>query len=371
LNVVETLAKENYVKTIWIVPIEPIDQRYTRQWYDNIPGILQDRVNELGLDPITVHTIDGKQPRRGTTKGAFLDFGATNVYKASQAQRVSELFTTGQIKPGDKFLVTDAWNFIITPIKYMSDLLDIPVEIHGIWHAGAYDPTDILGYKMKKPWPWHAEQSWFHACDYNYFGTEFHRKMFLRNLDIDSHLYGDKAIRSGQPHTPLISELAPNFAAQERSGVIWPHRYNADKQPEIAEDLQLHLCQSWTITQKLNLSKSQYYATLARQNVIFSCALHANLGISVMEAVLSGVVPVLPDRCSYAEMYLPEFLYPSSWTADWNSYQQHRDELAAFIADRVNRREHYLPRLQEQRDILIRDYLTPTIMVDRILDVTA
>jgi hypothetical protein len=32
----------------------------------------------------------------------------------------------------------------------MSDLLDIPVEIHGIWHAGAYDHTDIFGYKMTK-----------------------------------------------------------------------------------------------------------------------------------------------------------------------------------------------------------------------------
>ena len=29
------------MKTVWIVPIEPIDQRYTKQWYDNIPEDLR------------------------------------------------------------------------------------------------------------------------------------------------------------------------------------------------------------------------------------------------------------------------------------------------------------------------------------------
>ena len=354
------------MKTIWIVPIEPIDQRYTAQWYTNIPEILKSRINELGLDAHEIRIVDGVQPQTGTTTGAFLDFAVTNIYKASQAQRISEAFSSGEVKAGDVFLITDAWNFVITPIKYMSDLLNIPVEIHGIWHAGAYDPTDILGYQMQKPWPWHAEQGWFHACDYNYYATEFHRSMFLTNLNIDSKVYGHKAIRSGQPHDPLIAEISVNFDNAERNGaVMWPHRYNSDKQPDIAEDLAQLM--PVTITQKMSLNKSQYYQTMAQHSVIFSCALHENLGISVMEAVLSGVIPVLPDRCSYAEMYLPDFLYPSEWTANWEKYQQHRTELVAFVQERIQNREQYLPALREQREILVRDYLNATVMIDKIL----
>ena len=143
------------MKTIYIIPIEPIDARYTKQWYDNIPKLIADMAQANNID-VNIVTVDGTAIPEGTTQGAFLDFAATNVYKASQTVAVSELFMSGRVNPGDKFLVTDAWNFIITPIKYMSDLLGIPVEIHSCWHAGAYDPSDILGMKMSKLLPENA-----------------------------------------------------------------------------------------------------------------------------------------------------------------------------------------------------------------------
>jgi hypothetical protein len=274
------------------------------------------------------------------------------------------MFSSGQIKAGDKFLITDAWNFIITPIKYMSDLLDIPVEIHGIWHAGAYDPSDILGYKMKKPWPWDTERGWYHSCDYNYYATDFHKNMFLKNLDI-AYAYQGKAWRSGQPHTPIIEQCNQYLDTPKNGKMIWPHRYNDDKQPKIAEDLALSI--PTVITQKMNLSKEDYYAELGRAAVLFSCSLHENLGISIMEGVLAGVIPVLPDRCSYSEMYLKEFLYPSEWTANWEAYDYYKLEVLRFINERMQNREKYLPAMVEQRKILIEKYLTPTVMVDKLL----
>jgi len=355
------------MQTIYIIPIEPIDSRYTKQWYENIPQILESEIFKRGLD-ICLETVDGIQPVKGTTQGAFLDFAVTNIYKASQTQKVSELFSKGKIKPGDKFLVTDAWNPIITSIKYMSDLLDIPVEIHGIWHAGAYDPTDILGYKMNKPWPWLQEAAWFHCCDYNYYATDFHKDMFLTNLMIDK-AYHHKAVRSGQPHTPIIEQCGQYWDTPKKKVMIWPHRYNDDKQPQIMENLSYGLNGDTIVTQKMNLSKEEYYKTLGSCSVIFSCSLHENLGISVMEAVLAGVIPVLPNRCSYSEMYMPEFLYPSEWTIDYDSYTKHKQELADFINHRLENREHYLPLIEQQTEILIEKYLTPTVMVNKLLEI--
>ena len=87
------------MKTVWIVPIEPIDQRYTKQWYENIPA-------DLTARGITCKTIEGVSATNDTTSGAFLNFAFTNAYKASQVENIANLFSTGAIKANDKFLVT-------------------------------------------------------------------------------------------------------------------------------------------------------------------------------------------------------------------------------------------------------------------------
>jgi hypothetical protein len=352
------------MKTIYLVPIEPIDSRYTKQWYENIPKIIGDRITELSLDPWEVVTIDGRGANNVTTTGAFLDFAATNMYKASQVEAVSKLFMNGKVKAGDKFLVTDAWNFAITAIRYMSDLLEIPVEIHGIWHAGHYDPTDILGMKMQKDWPPHQERAWYHACDYNWYATNFHRDMFLKNLGIEETY---KAQRSGQPHEYIIPQLETLKDTPKEDKVIWPHRYNADKQPEIAEELKTDF--KMVITAKMGLNKEAYYQELASSKIIFSCALHENLGISIMEAVLAGVIPVLPDRCSYAEMYPAEFLYPSTWTSSEENFLHYKPQLVEFIRDRMHHPEKYNKALSLALDIIKDYYLTCNKMLDPLLDI--
>ncbi len=348
---------------LFIVPIEPIDSRYTKQWYENIPLLIANRAQELGVD-VDITTIDGDDIPENTTSGAFLNFGATNFYKATQAAAISKLFMDGIVKAGDKFLITDAWNFVITPIKYMSELLDIPVEIHSIWHAGAYDPSDILGMKMSKPWPWHSEISWFLSSDYNYFATHFHKDMFLRNLNIPEEFH-NKAVVSGQPHDPIIPKLEKYKSAAKSNKVMWPHRYNDDKQPEIAEDLSNEF--DVIITQKMNLTKDDYYKTMGSAKAIFSCSLHENLGISIMEATLAGAIPIVPDRCSYSEMYLPEFKYPSEWTAHYGAYLENKTKLIEFIDDKLKNYDHYLPKLSEQREILKEKFLTSNVMIELLL----
>jgi hypothetical protein len=100
------------------------------------------------------------------TPGAFLNFGGTNMYKATQTHRLAELFTRGEIKAGDQIVFTDAWHPGIINVKYMSELLNIPVVTHGLWHAGSYDPNDFLGRLVgDKPWVRHAEQAFIGAFD--------------------------------------------------------------------------------------------------------------------------------------------------------------------------------------------------------------
>lgn len=346
---------------IWIFSLEPLDSRYTKQWHTNIPEIL----SAAAGDRFNVRQIDGVQRTAKVTNGAFLNFSDTNYWKSTQLCNFVELLDAGETTPNDKFLFTDAWNPCITQVAYMRDLLDQQWELHGIWHAGAYDPSDILGYKMEKPWPWEAEKSWFYSLDYNYYASNFHKDMFLKNLEIPSQ-YHNKAVRSGQPHGEIIQSMK-KYSGTRKSNeklIMWPHRFNDDKQPDIAVDLGKQY--NMVITQKMSLTKDEYYETLAKSTVMFSCALHENLGISVMEGVLAGVIPVLPDRCSYKEMYLPQFKYPSEWTESYAAYQHHKGDLINFINHRLQNRDQYMHLLQDQCDILMEEYLTAKVMVNKI-----
>ena len=346
--------------TIYIIPIEPIDQRYTKQWYDIIPNLVanQSKYNVLN--------IDGEQTSTGTTQGAFLDFAVTNVYKSSQINTIAKLFNGGIIKTGDKFLVTDAWNYATIAIRYMSDLLNIPVEIHGIWHAGAYDPTDILGMKMSKPWPYEFERSIYYACDYNYYATNFHKDMFLKNLKIENR---DKAFRSGQPHNLIVRSMNNYVSYQKDDVVMWPHRYNDDKQPWLVEDLKSTMTNvEYVITQKMNLTKDEYYIKLGKAKAVFSCSLHENLGISMMEGVLAGAIPIVPDRASYKEMYLDCFKYPSEWTESEYAYKVNKTNLVRFIEEKINNYDKYADSMREQKYILLEHYMSANVMINKLVN---
>lgn len=349
------------MKNIFVFGLEPLESRYTAQWYEHIPELIRRRAGPDWL----VANVPGEQRSTQVTPGAFLNFSDTNRWKSTQLVKFLTVFDEGLVTPDDIFLFTDFWNPVITQLRYMSDLLDQRWQFHGIAHAGAYDPTDILGYKMERPWPEHQERSWYYQYHKIYFATQSHRTMFLDNLEIPQADRG-RAVLAGQPYemlAPSLEHWVDNTDRQQQ--IIWPHRYNSDKQPEIVEALSTRF--GVTITQKLRLSKQDYYAELGKHRVVFSCALHENLGISVSEGTLAGCIPVVPDRCSYGEMYLPCFKYPSYWTESFEQFQKHRPELESFISERLDNHTAYTVPLAEQRQILKSQFLNCDAMINTML----
>ena len=124
---------------VFIVDLEAVETRYTGQWKAHVPNLLRKAGHNVQIisGPMDIPS--------ATTPGAFLNFGGTNIYKASQVEQMGRLFCNGAVHPGDHFIFTDAWHPGIINLKYMSDLLNIPVTTHGLWHAGSYDPQDFLG----------------------------------------------------------------------------------------------------------------------------------------------------------------------------------------------------------------------------------
>jgi len=339
------------MKTIYLVDLEAVSTRYTGQWKTHVPALLKKEGHNVQIisGPTDIPT--------ATTPGAFLNFGGTNIYKSAQVEQMGRLFCDGSVHPGDHFIFTDAWHPGIINLKYMSELLHIPVTIHALWHAGSYDPQDFLGRLVgNKPWVRHAEKSFFHAIDHNYFATEFHIDMFFKNLfGVDGpteHFRAmgtNKVVRTGWPMEYMKETLADYWTIPKRDLILFPHRIAPEKQVEIFRDLAMHLPQyEFIVCQDQNLTKDEYHTLLGQAKMVFSANLQETLGISCYEGALVDAIPMVPDRLSYSEMYYDTFKYESKWTESWDAYNVYRPDLCRAIMSHMDYYETRLPQVRKQ-----------------------
>jgi hypothetical protein len=353
-----------------ILALEPLDTRYTGQWFTEFPKYVKEMIHRGSYD-CKVMQVDGYEENYNsteTTPGAFLNFTNTNIWKNNQINKVATMFNHGLIEPGDKIIVTDAWHSGIIQLKYMSELMDVPVEIHSIWHAGSYDPQDFLGRKVKdKKWSFNFERAAFYASDSNYFASNFHIKMITENLGLQKE-DSAKMIRTGLPFDYLLGELKPYIGMQKENIILFPHRLAPEKQLDIFKDLEKEMPEyKWIVCQESTLTKDEYHSLLGKSKMVFSANLQETLGISCFEGAVVDSLPLVPDRLSYEEMYSDPFKYPSEWTESWESYQKYKVELIDRIKLMMSNYESYELDLMELKAKLNLVYFNSDVMIGNVL----
>jgi hypothetical protein len=255
----------------------------------------------------------------------------------------------------------------------MSELLQIPVTTHGLWHAGSYDPQDFLGRLVgDKPWVRHAEKSFFHAFDHNYFATEFHIDMFRDNLlhtnlgTIHDFKTDGKIVRTGWPMEYMDITLTPYKNMPKRDLILFPHRIAPEKQVEIFRDLKHWLPQyEFVVCQDQQLTKNEYHNLLGEAKLVFSANLQETLGISCYEGAIVDAIPMVPDRLSYSEMYFETFKYPSKWTEDYDTYTAYRPDLCRAIMSHMDNYKTRLPMLKKQTEALNERFFSANNLINR------
>jgi hypothetical protein len=269
---------------------------------------------------------------------------------------ISREFAAGNIKDGDYFLYTDAWNPTVIQLKYMAELLGVKIRIGGMWHAGSYDPHDFLGRLIgDTPWVRNAEASMFYCYDDNFFASRFHSNMFFKNLFDVEVLFGedetDEWLNSNVPNNPAVhivgwpmeylpAIMKPYDTVQKKQKIIFPHRLAPEKQVDIFNDLAASMPEyEWFIAQEHELTKDEYHKHMAESKVMFSANLQETLGISAYEAALVGTYPMLPKRLSYTEMW--DETYPDRWVTNFKAYQDNKGYLMQFIRNTMERNDLY------------------------------
>ena len=290
--------------------------------------------------------IEGRNLTTKIETGAFLDANSTMFYKACQMAEIALMFNEKTVKEGDVFFIEDIWApGIIPAIRYMSHFNNIPVKICGNLHAGSFTDTDFVA--PMKHWAQMSERGWFNACDKIFVGSKFTFDDVIAKNRVPQNWAHKKIIVTGFAFdTEHIKEKVNNNIKMDKQDVIiFPTRFHwekgadtflemaqiiGDEYPNVRFDItgggysERKSDKPWIMAKYravkkqlgekrlryiVNLDKTMYYQILNEASIVWSSALQENFGISILESMALGVIPVLPNRCSYPYLYPKDYLY--------------------------------------------------------------
>lgn len=288
---------------LYILTLEPIEQRYTKQWYKYLKKEFSKYFN--------VKYIDGTIGSDKIEKGKFLDINNTNIWKAEQVIEIANLFKEDKIKKGDRFIFMDGWHFGVTALKYMSQLNNIPIKIYCYWHAGTWDPNDFITQAGLKDWASCNEAGWLLACDGHFVATKYHKNLIDSQFDVFNIRKKIHVVGFPMDWKKEIKKEISTKKVTKENLVVFPHRLDPEKQPEVFDEIaKRSKCDcKFVKTLEVTKNKKEYYKLLNKAKIIFSANLQETYGIGTVEALIMGAIPIVPSRLTYLEMYPREFRY--------------------------------------------------------------
>lgn len=326
--------------TVYYIPIEPLEERYTESWYRNIPFYLK----ELG----DVIIVDGDALSTFVETGTFLDINSTVHYKSSQLKKISELFYKKLVKPNDIFFIADIEFWGIESIRFLAHLQNIPVKIYGFCHAASYTTEDFM--EPSAPYSKYFELGWIAAFDMVFVGSKYHKDAIISRRIVpyvndknEVDLLSKKIIVTGNPFFQNDYNSVLLSPPKKKKQIIISNRFDWEKRPNLSldfcyilkrriPDLSIIVTTSrphfksnkswlvemarWMETDGIikiydGLSKGEYHYHLAESKVFLTNTIEENFGYCLLEALLYNTYPVAENKFSHPEIldYQKPFLF--------------------------------------------------------------
>ncbi len=183
------------------------------------------------------------------------------------------------------------------------------------------------------------------AADRVKFNSAYNRDAFLSGVEallarlpdaVPAGVTARIAARSSVLPVP-VEAIAPG--EQDSGLIVWNHRWEYDKAPEVFADSLLALAATGRdfrlallggrgrvphpalarlrselgsrIVIDGELPRADYTALLGRAGIVVSTARHEFQGLAVLEAVSAGARPLVPDALCYPEQYPDAYRYPA------------------------------------------------------------
>jgi glycosyltransferase involved in cell wall biosynthesis len=218
----------------------------------------------------------------------------------------------------------------------------VPVVVWFHENQLTYPPSSN---RPRDPWPEWANWKSALVADRVVFNSEYHRREFLDALPrllgrAPDYLHDERFLDvvSASSVLPVGVDIASSLAHERATRpvplIVWNHRWDADKDPRAFVDSVIRLAEEGIefevallgedrhfvgderaralrelgdrVIAAGHLPEDEYRELLTEAQIVVSTAQHEFFGVSVVEAVASGCLPVVPNRLSYPEI-LGEF----------------------------------------------------------------
>jgi hypothetical protein len=277
---------------VWLLPIEPFEERYTADWMRWWPA-------DLRADGWEVEVLTGGPAPGERQGGEWLDPTATWAWKGRQVAALADRWA--DVQDGDTVLALDGWGPATTAALYMRAATGKRVRIAAFMHAGCWDPHDFLPRMGMAPWGLHLERGWAVGCDLLLCGSHHAATLMRQHLTPQARL---AVVGVPVKGAPLQAHRTP---WQQRDDlVVFPHRLAPEKDPD-AWDAIVSLYAdryggaTFVRSRDVYTDKASLYDLLGRARVVVSTAWQETFGIVMQEGVALGAHPLAPRRLSYPE----------------------------------------------------------------------
>ncbi len=186
------------------------------------------------------------------------------------------------------------------------------------------------------------------AADQVWFNSQFHLDAAMAQIDrLMTEMPGEQHLDFAEDLVDKFHVVYPGVEMEWVGGpqpdvrsvptILWPHRWEADKQPEVFEraldrlvsaglkfglvlagadgvpdsDVRRRILNTHAerIVAAGPFDQDEYRVWLRSSDLVVSCTAHEFFGIAVVEALAAGCAPVLPNGFSYPELIDTELLY--------------------------------------------------------------
>ncbi len=198
------------------------------------------------------------------------------------------------------------------------------------------------------------------SADKCLFNSAYNQHSFLHGVDTLLKKLPDEVPKNIVTRLKNKSEILPVAISKIKKSnqknpqlILWNHRWEYDKAPDVfvdaltqldktGIDFQLALLGDRADKKPANLlkiekyfhhriivngkvSKQEYIKTLSLASIVVSTAIHEFQGLSILEAVTAGAVPIVPDDLCYKEQYADIYRYSP------NNHHALAEKIALFL----------------------------------------
>jgi len=358
---------------VWVLPLMPLEERYTEQWYRWFKETLERR----GFD---YEYIDGERKYEYVKEGPFLDPTDSSLWTFSQIRQVISRWN--EVKEGDTFLIFDIeFPGHYEVFRFLSKLTKKGVRLVGHLHACTVTREDFI---TNVPWYRHYEYAWLNTYDYITVASHYFKSRIVETLNLPP-LLAQKIVVTGNPwKSSEVADLRREWKDKDNL-ILYPNRFDWEKRPNIFLDIAhilrrkfpdwdiavstsrshlrsnrqwlleyLDICRKEGVIDEVYVvRKRQYYEILSRSKFIISTTIEENFGYCNIEAMTLNTIPIAPNDFAHPEVIgVKECLYDDyGEIPDRISYLDKADknQIFAKFQERVS---HYDKSIDRILDLL-------------------